>query len=187
MALVVVFCSCQTNVSYKEFPNNNNNSGEAAAAACCKTEYWDGCLRTVSLSHPCEPLTSQSSSAAQPTAARKRPVEDSTALKPSKKQQRANSDEVSDCESSVTTSPDDVEYFVMSVAQTMRRFTARQQAVTKLKIQQLLLDVEFDTDLSRPAAAQVPSTPAAARPQRAVPVVFPDVKPLFCVSVTDSQ
>lgn len=147
----------QTNVSYEEFPNNNNN-GEAPDAACCKGEYWDGCRHTVS--HTYEPLTKQSTNVMQPTAARKRPAEDTTALEPSKKQQRAKADEVADCENSVRTNADELEYFVMSVAQTMRRFTPKQQAVTKLKIQQLLLDVEFDA-----AGVQVsvtnPSTSAA--------------------------
>ena len=38
---------------------------------------------------------------------------------------------------------DDNHYFCMSVAETLRRFPSRQRAEAKLKIQQLLFNVEF--------------------------------------------
>ena len=44
---------------------------------------------------------------------------------------------------------DDNHYFCMAVAETMRRFPSRQKAEAKLKIQQLLFDIEFNSNSSK--------------------------------------
>ena len=82
---------------------------------------------------------------------------DAEVARPRPKQKRVKKDDVSDrqildaivasCTPESTTS-DDLDYFAKSVAQTMRRLNTKQQAVAKLRIQQVLLDVEFENDNS---------------------------------------
>jgi len=82
---------------------------------------------------------------------------DGEVARPRAKQKRVKKDDVSDrqildaivasCTPESTTS-DDLDYFAKSVAQTMRRLNTKQQAVAKLRIQQVLLEVEFENDNS---------------------------------------
>ena len=78
-----------------------------------------------------------------------------TAPRPKVARQRKREADVSDREllqaimqSDTKQQGDDLDYFGQSVAHTMRRFTKKQQAVAKVKINQVLFEVEFDETLS---------------------------------------
>lgn len=57
--------------------------------------------------------------------------------------ERSYSQKVDHCLNSQSYVADEEHYFCMSVAETLRRFSSRQRAEAKLKIQQILYDTEF--------------------------------------------
>ncbi|XP_015600754.1 transcription factor Adf-1 [Cephus cinctus] len=59
---------------------------------------------------------------------------------------RSHLQKVDHCLNSQSYVADEEHYFCMSVAETLRRFTSRQRAEAKLKIQQILYDIEFGPD-----------------------------------------